>query len=174
MLKKGFRFSVITVFSLLLYAPQTFACATHLYLNPDDYGFIGGSMIRMAGLAPPEPAFKIKHPPTTKVEIGELSEIVVSYKRPWRSKNVTLQLKASKNIELIDKNLALEDFDSSIPIRFKLIGKGYNNITLSVSGEHKGEMVSYSSKIFIGANAKKQQDSLQSDSTTQMKQINDL
>lgn len=157
MVKKSFLFSIAASFGLLLHAQQSIACGMHLYFNPDDYGPVGGSVIRMAGLAPPEPAFKIKHAPTTKAIIGEQSEILVNYERPWRSKHVKLKITGTKNIELIDTDLALEDREGAIPVRFKLVGKGYNNLTLIVSGEHKGETLSYYSKIFVGAAPEQQE-----------------
>ena len=138
-------------FFLMLGSQQAYACAAHLGFNPDDYGFVGGALIRMAGLAPQEPTFKIHHLPTTVVDIGEDAYFMIQYERPARAKDVKLSLSASKNIELIDKEFTLQEQSGTIQARFRLNDKGYNSIALTISGEHKSETVVQNSKIFVGA-----------------------
>jgi hypothetical protein len=142
----------IAVFSYLaLISNQTIACGNHLYFNPDDFGVIGRVAIRLAGLAAPEPVFKLKHPSVAKAIRGEKSEITIEYERPWFSSNVHIQLTSSNGIKLMDKSIALEDFDGTVKIHYLLEKPGYNNITIQVNGEHKGQSVVDSRVIYIQA-----------------------
>ena len=75
MLKK--LLSIAVSFYLALISSHAAACAGHLYLNPDNFGVMGNLAIKLAGLAPPEPIFKLKHPPLAKATLGEESEITV-------------------------------------------------------------------------------------------------
>ena len=49
-----------------------------MYIDPDNLGFFGGAVVRMAGLAPPEPVFELEFPSMAKAVIGEESEVVVT------------------------------------------------------------------------------------------------
>ena len=146
-----FKTAISLSFALLLASQQALACGYHMYLDPEQYGFIGGTVIKMAGLAPPEPAFKIEHPPTTKVSVGEEAAITISYNRPWRSENVKISLTGTSNIELLQDELALEELEGEVTARFKLLGPGYNSIKIAVSGDHKGQPVVQHSIIYVGA-----------------------
>jgi hypothetical protein len=137
--------------TLSLFATHANACADHFYLNPDEAGFFAGALIKMAGLAPPEQAFKVKHPPLSAVVIGEHSEITIKYKRPWFSKNVRVHFAGTKNVELLDEEIALTDYQGAVTARFRLKGKGFDAITVTVSGEHKGEILRYSSRVNVMA-----------------------
>ena len=140
---------------------QAAACAGHLYLNPDDFGFIGGAVVRMAGLAPPEPVFDLEYPTMTKAVIGDESAIAVSFSRPFFSDNVSLKIKGTKNVQLLQDEFILEDRSGIINIPYELTGSGYDTITLTVSGEHKGEIVSESGRIYIRAASKPKTEELQ-------------
>lgn len=155
-------FTIAVLFYLALVSSQAAACFNHFYLNPDNYGVIKGTAIKLAGLAPPEPIFKLKHPPVAKATLGEEAEITVEYKRPWRSSNVYMELKSTSGIRLIDNSIALEEFDGSVKLRYSLEKAGLNSITIKVNGEHKGQNVSNSRMIYIRANpASIEADSLQ-------------
>jgi len=145
-------FTIAVLFYLALVSSQAAACFNHFYLNPDNYGVIKGTAIKLAGLAPPEPIFKLKHPPVAKATLGEEAEITVEYKRPWRSSNVYMELKSTNGIRLIDNSIALEEFDGSVKLRYSLEKAGLNSITIKVNGEHKGQSVSNSRMIYIRAN----------------------
>ena len=145
-------FTIAVLFYLALVSSQAAACFNHFYLNPDNYGVIKGTAIKLAGLAPPEPIFKLKHPPVAKATLGEEAEITVEYKRPWRSSNVYMELKSTSGIRLIDNSIALEEFDGSVKLRYSLEKAGLNSITIKVNGEHKGQSVSNSRMIYIRAN----------------------
>lgn len=128
------------------------ACGAHnFYLNPDEYGLIGGTVIKLVGLAPPEPVFKVKHVPMTKVMLGVESEITVEYERPWFSSNVRMQLSSSSGVSLMDDVVELDDFDGTVKVNFSLEKPGYNTIRVKVVGVHKGEEVAHSSVIYIQA-----------------------
>ena len=144
-------FTIAVLFYLALVSSQAAACFNHFYLNPDNYGVIKGTAIKLAGLAPPEPIFKLKHPPVAKATLGEEAEITVEYKRPWRSSNVYMELKSTNGIRLIDDSIALEEFDGSVKLRYSLEKAGLNSITIKVNGEHKGQNVSNSRMIYIRA-----------------------
>jgi len=144
--------SIAIAFYLALVSSQVAACFNHFYLNPDNYGVVKGTAIKLAGLAPPEPVFKLKHPPVAKATLGEESEITVEYKRPWRSSNVYMQLKSTSGIRLIDNSIALEEFDGLVKVRYSLEKAGLNSITIQVNGEHKGQSVTSSRMIYIRAN----------------------
>ena len=145
-------FTIAVLFYLALVSSQAAACFNHFYLNPDNYGVIKGTAIKLAGLAPPEPIFKLKHPPVAKATLGEEAEITVEYKRPWRSSNVYMELKSTNGIRLIDNSIALEEFDGLVKLRYSLEKAGLNSITIKVNGEHKGQSVSNSRMIYIRAN----------------------
>lgn len=144
--------SIAIAFYLALVSSQVAACFNHFYLNPDNYGVVKGTAIKLAGLAPPEPVFKLKHPPVAKATLGEESEITVEYKRPWRSSNVYMQLKSTSGIRLIDNSIALEEFDGLVKVRYSLEKAGLNSITIQVNGEHKGQSITNSRMIYIRAN----------------------
>ncbi len=148
-----FKPAIAISFAALLASQQVLACGYHMYLDPEQYGFIGGTVIKMAGLAPPEPTFKIEHAPTTKVEIGAESAITISYSRPWRSENVKIKLNGTSNIEMIDEELSLEELEGEVTARFKLLRPGYNSIKIAISGDHKGEPVVQHSIVYVGAKA---------------------
>ncbi len=145
-------FTIAVLFYLALVSSQAAACFNHFYLNPDNYGVIKGTAIKLAGLAPPEPIFKLKHPPVAKATLGEEAEITVEYKRPWRSSNVYMELKSTSGIRLIDDSIALEEFDGAVKVRYSLEKVGLNSITIKVNGEHKGQNISNSRMIYIRAN----------------------
>ena len=145
-------FTIAVLFYLALVSSQAAACFNHFYLNPDNYGVVKGTAIKLAGLAPPEPIFKLKHPPVAKATLGEESEITVEYKRPWRSSNVYMQLKSTSGIRLIDNSIALEEFDGLVKVRYSLEKAGLNSITIKVNGEHKGQSITNSRMIYIRAN----------------------
>ena len=127
------------------------ACGFHFTLNPDDYGVVGGTVVRMAGLAPPEPVFELEHPAMAKTLIGEKSEITVNYSRPFFSKNVVLKVSGTSNIQLFQEAIELDDRSGTVSIPYQLSGSGFDSITLTVSGEHKGEVVREVARIYIRA-----------------------
>ncbi|BFM17735.1 hypothetical protein R50073_39180 [Maricurvus nonylphenolicus] len=144
--------SFTLLFNLVFAAQNAAACGAHnFYLNPDEYGVIGGTFIKLAGLAPPEPVFKVKHVPMTKVTLGVESEITVDYERPWFSSDVRIQLSSSAGVSLAEEIIDLDDYDGSVKVNFSLEKPGYNTIRVKVIGVHKGEEVAYSSVIYVQA-----------------------
>lgn len=144
--------SLVLLVNFTLIAHSTAACGAHnFYLNPDEYGLIGGTFIKLVGLAPPEPVFKVKHIPMTKVTLGVQSEITVEYERPWFSNNVRMQLSSSAGVSLAEEIIELNDYDGSVKVNFALEKPGYNTIRVKVIGVHKGEEVASSSVIYVQA-----------------------
>lgn len=133
---------------------HTMACGAHFGLNTQNMGFLGRTAARMAGLAPPERVFKIKHSPTALVTVGEAGEIQVAYSRPLFAKDVRIELSASQYVVLSDDKLSLDERTGIVSIRFEVTEKGYNTIDLTVQGEHKGKLVSEHSRIYIGSRVK--------------------
>ena len=127
------------------------ACEAHFGFDPDSYGFIGGTILRMTGLAPPKQVFTVHHLPTKIVEVGEESYFMIQYERPVRATAVSLELKGSKNIELIDQRFVLNERSGNIQARFKLTGSGHNVVDITIRGEYKEETIAQHSKIFIGS-----------------------
>ena len=71
------RILFVTVcLSLSLLPLRVSACAGHMYFNPDELGFVGGTIARMAGLAPAAPVFDLEYPQMTKPVIGDDNEIL--------------------------------------------------------------------------------------------------
>ena len=142
---------------LLIYvalaSTQAMACANHLYINPDDLGFFGGAVVRMAGLAPPEPVFDLEYPSMAKARIGEKSEVTISYSRPFFSKNVRMELTGTGNVEIAEEAIMLEERNGIITIPYQLSGNGFDQITVTIIGEHKGEVVRESARVYIRAGA---------------------
>jgi hypothetical protein len=147
MIKKLLSIALLLYFALI--SQQVGACANHMYLNPDSFGMLKGAAIRLAGLAAPEPVFKIKHPPVAKVMLGEKSEITIEYDRPWRSDNVRMQLTSTSGIKLMDKSIALDDYDGTVKVRYILEKPGFNKITIRLMGEFKGESVVSAREVYI-------------------------
>ncbi len=147
MLKQKLLFPVLL--GLLMAAPQSFACGAHFYINPDDLGFFGKAFVKVAGLAPPEKVFKIKHKAAMIVSEGEQGSLILSYDRPRFSKRARVQLDASKNIELSDEYYDLTELSGTINAGFPMQGTGMSMITVTVSGEHKGEFHSYRSQVYV-------------------------
>lgn len=146
------RFSIASLCLITsLFASHANACADHFYVNPDEAGFFTGTLIRWAGLAPPEQAFKVKHPPLSAVAINEDAEIIVNYKRAWFSKNVRLHFAGSRNVEMLDQDIELTNYQGTVTARFRLKSRGFDAITVTVTGEHKGEILRYSSRVNVMA-----------------------
>lgn len=129
------------------------ACAQHMYLDTSKMGFLGGAVARMAGLAPPEPVFKLAHPPLANAIIGEKAEIEIEYKRPFFSKDVKLLVKGSSNVRLTDTQMELNEREGVVVVGYELTGQGFDSITFTVSGEHKGEAISEQSRMYLRARA---------------------
>ncbi len=128
------------------------ACAMHMGFNPDEMGFVSGTLVRMAGLAPPKPVFEIDHPTLARASIGETNEIVVNYSRPSSAKNVEMKLTGTRNIVIPESVIVLDEKEGSVSIAYELTGSGYDSITLEVTGEHKGETVRQVARIYVRAN----------------------
>jgi hypothetical protein len=139
--------------SAIFLTAQAQACGNHLffYLDPEKAGFLGGALIKMAGLAPPEALFKLNHPPALVVPVGAESSITVDYKRPWRSENVRIKLASSKNVDLQEDEFELPDLKGKITVPFRLKSKGIYLMTITVIGQHKGETHRYSSRMYVRA-----------------------
>ena len=148
-------------FWLGLASTRVLACGAHMYIDPNNLGFFGGAVVRMAGLAPPEPVFELEFPSMAKAVIGEESEVVVNYSRPFFSKNVRLELKGTSNVQLHLKEILLEERKGSVTIPYQLTGTGFDQITLTVSGEHKGENVRESGRIYLRASGEPPKQELQ-------------
>ena len=107
-------------------------------------------MARMAGLVPPPPVFDVVHPTMMRAQVGEKSEVVVSYSRPFFSKNVRLRVKATNNVSLDLEEVSLDERAGTVKVGYVLAtGSGYESIILTVSGEHDGEIVNQSSQIYL-------------------------
>ena len=133
---------------------KALACAGHLYLDPDKMGFFGGAMARMAGLAPPEPIFELEHVEMAKAVVGEESEIVVEFARPFFSKDVRLTVSSTENIKVLDEDFPLEERTGKVRIRYEALGSGFETMRFTVSGQHKGETVREFGRIYISADDK--------------------
>ncbi len=131
---------------------SAFACAAHMGFNPDEMGFVSGTLVRMAGLAPPKPVFEIDHPTLARASIGETNEIVVNYSRPKSARNVEMKLTGTRNIVIPDNVIVLDEREGTVSIAYELTGSGYDSITLEVTGEHKGEVVRQVARIYVRAN----------------------
>lgn len=126
------------------------ACSDHLMLNPNNMGFVQGTIARMAGLVPPKPVFDVVHPSMARVQVGEESMITISFSRPLFSKNVSLKVRATENVVLDADYIALEDRSGSVSFRYELTdGATYESIILTVTGEHDGKVVNQSSQIYL-------------------------
>ncbi|MEM9255235.1 MAG: hypothetical protein AAGA91_07295 [Pseudomonadota bacterium] len=137
---------------LLSIAPvSTLACANHLYFNPDELGFLGAAVVRLAGLAPPEPVFELKHPAMAKSSIGEQSEVMVSYARPFFSKDVRLEVSGTRNVSLDVDVVPLIDREGVVTIPYEVTGTGFDTITLTVVGQHKGKTVRQVGRMYVSA-----------------------
>lgn len=147
-----YRRGLLSIY-LALASAQAMACGDHLYFNPEEMGFFGGAVVRMVGLAPPEPVFKLEHPSISKAIIGESNKVTVRYSRPFFSKNVRMELKGTGNVQLAKEDILLEERNGSVTIPYQLSGNGFNQITVTVIGEHKGEIVRESGRVYIRAGA---------------------
>ena len=65
-----------------------------------------------------------------------------------------LELKGTSNVQLHLKEILLEERKGSVTIPYQLTGTGFDQITLTVSGEHKGETVRESGRIYLRASGK--------------------
>ena len=86
-----------------------------------------------------------------KAVIGEMSEVEVTYSRPFFSENVRLVVTGTKNVELPTEELTLEERDGTLTIPYQLTGTGFDQLTLKVSGEHKGKVVTETRRIYLRA-----------------------
>lgn len=146
---------ILAAFCFSLAMPAS-ACGNHLYLNPDNMGFLAGTMVRLSGLAPPEPVFKLDYKEMMHASVGEPSEVIVHFTRPFFSKNVKLQVGSSSRVKFQQEQFFLEERNGAITLPYEASKAGLSTITITVSGTHKGKTVSESSKIYISARAKPQ------------------
>ncbi len=141
--------SILTVslyLAALLLANTASACFYHY-----GGGFAGGNMPGAAALAMPEKRFKVNHPSTTIAVIGEEAELSIEYDRSDVSENVRIQVSGTANVEVLDQDIELMALTGEVKARFRLTGKGYDMITITISGDHEGENLSYSSRVFVRA-----------------------
>ncbi|MDA0271906.1 MAG: hypothetical protein O3C68_01470 [Proteobacteria bacterium] len=144
------KFVLVFVFLGLIIAPAVArACFGHMYINPDEMGFFGGTAARIMGLTPPEPVFDLEHVKMAKAVLGQESTITVQFKRPFFSRNVRLKATGTKNIQVLDGDFLLEDREGSIRISYQLIDPGFDSIILTVTGENRGESVRETGRIHI-------------------------
>jgi len=143
---------LVSIWLSLLFLPvKAMGCAGHLYFDPDKMGFFGGAVARMAGLVPPEPVFALEHVDMAKAVVGQEDEILVQFDRPFFSKNVHLKANSTKNLLVLNADFPLEDREGSISIPYQVLGEGAATITLTVTGEHKGEFVRQVGRIYVRA-----------------------
>ena len=140
---------------IILAPARALACAGHMYFNPDNMGFLGGAVVRMAGLAPPKPVFDLRHIEMTKASIGEKSEIEVQFARPYFSKDVRLKARGTDNIDVLRDEFPLKAREGVVKVPFRVTGSGFETITLTVTGEHKGETVQEYGRIYVSVRAPK-------------------
>ncbi|AQA18595.1 hypothetical protein BST95_10465 [Halioglobus japonicus] len=144
----------LTLLCIVTAPGRAIACGAHgFYLNPDDMGFVGGAVVRMAGLAPPEPVFKLEHPAMARGVLNQESEIEVEYSRPFFSSHVRMEITGTSNVSLPTPTIDLDDRSGTLSIPFTLTGNGFDQITLKVTGSHKGKMVTESRRIYLRASA---------------------
>jgi len=141
-----------TFLALSLLAAQVNACMDHYYYEPTGNGsFFNSSRASSRIMSPTAKVFKVKHVPATVVVIDEDSDFKIDYDLPPTSKNVSLQLVAGGNVELLDNDIQLKDLNGTATARFRVTQKGIDTITVTVRGEHEGEVLSYSSTMYINA-----------------------
>lgn len=145
--------SLSALLGLFLVANQANACLDHYYGDGGNAGFFSGSQ----GLAnikklPKKPqVFRVKHPRATLVVTNEDTKFDIDYDLPPEAKNVSLQFTANENVEILDQDIELKELNGTATARFRVKRKGVDIITVTVSGEHEGEVLSYSSTIYINA-----------------------
>ncbi|MDG2135301.1 MAG: hypothetical protein P8J81_03450 [Luminiphilus sp.] len=143
-------FKILIGFLLVVLSSGSHACYDHLMLNPNNMGFVQGTIARMAGLVPPKPVFDVGHPSMARAQVGEKSTVTISFSRPLFSKNVSLKVRATKNVVLDADKIALEDRSGSVSFDYELTdGANYESIILTITGEHDGKVVNQSSQIYI-------------------------
>jgi len=152
-MKGRFVFSLLALCMALL-PVRAMACAEHLYFNPDEMGFFGGAMVRLAGLAPQKPVFELVHPAMARAVIGEDAEIAVEYSRPLLSKDVRLELRGTKNVELSEEPIELEHWEGSLSIPYQVSGAGFDSITLTIVGTVRGKEVKQVGRVYLRTTAK--------------------
>ena len=144
--------ALVSIWLSLFFLPlKAMGCAGHLYFDPDKMGFFGGTVARMAGLVPPKPVFGLEHVDMAKAVVGQEGEILVQFDRPFFSKNVRLKASSTKNLRVLNAEFPLEDREGSISIPYRVLGEGAATITLTVTGEHKGESVRQLGRIYVRA-----------------------
>ena len=140
--------------SLSLIAVQANACMEHYaYGGGYNSGFFSGSKApaRVKFQPAKKKVFKVQHAPAAVVKIDEDSNLEISYDLPQTSKNVSLQLEATDNVELLDQDIQLTELNGTANARFRVKEKGLDTITVTVSGEYEGEVLTYSSKVYVNA-----------------------
>ena len=139
---------ILTAASLCLglVSMQTSACGNHMF-GSGNMSF--GEAIMSYRSKAPKRTFNLTHPLIAKVTLGEESEVLIDYERPWLSKDVTVTLTGTENVELIDSEMDLAEYNGTIRARFVLTDDNFDAITVVVSGEHNGDTVSQSSKIYV-------------------------
>ena len=142
---------LLIVIGLAAVPARVMACGAHMYFNPDDFGVVGGAVVRMAGLAPPAPVFDLNYPPMASAVIGETNEITVDFSRPLFSENVRLELKGTRNVLLSEDVIALDERSGTVNISYQMLGSGYDSIRLTIIGEHKGKTVREVGQIYVRA-----------------------
>lgn len=153
---------VLTAFlSLSLLAAHANACMDHFSFDQGSAGLFGFSNGFNNGahtgfgakpLPIKEKTFRVKHQSVAVVVIDEDSNLVIDYDLPPEAKNVSLQFTATDNVELLDENIELTGLNGTVNARFRVKQESVvDRVTVTVSGEHEGEVLSYTSQLYINA-----------------------
>lgn len=143
-----------TALSLCLLSAQANACMDHyFYEQGNQAGLFSGSraMSRMKRPSAQEKVFRLKHAPATVVIIDKDANLKIDYDLPPESLNVSLRFSTNNNVEMLDQDIVLNGLNGTANARFRVKKTGIDTITVTVSGEHEGQFLSYSSKIYINA-----------------------
>ena len=152
-MKKINLISALIVSSLM--ASVAHACMDHYFYQRGNNALFGNSdaMARLNRPAAKPKVFKVKHPGATVAIVDKDHQINVDYKLPADSTNVSLQFSATNNVQLVDEEIKLTDSDGTVTAKFRVKKKGIDTITVTVSGEHGGETLSYTSRVYVSTKA---------------------
>ena len=143
------KLSALIVIATMIFTEISLACDEHFYLEPEDYNPLISALINLTGLSSPEAIFQVKHPQVAHAQVGQQSEMFLEYERPWFSRNVTMQLKSTPGIRLLDQTAKLDEYSGRVKVRYVLEKLGFNNIKIQVTGTHRGRSALSSKIIYI-------------------------
>lgn len=94
---------------------------------------------------------ELRHKAFTSANLNEETRLQLSYVKPIEATDVRIELVGTENILLGNKEFVLASAAGSLETHFVLAKKGYDSISVRVTGEYNGRDIYQVSTIYVRA-----------------------